>query len=59
LAGLAAAVVVGKLIELVWFAVPPEGLLAGLFGLVAVGGIACLYVGLLPMALAWRVKRRT
>jgi len=59
LAWLAAAALVGKLIELLWFAVPPQGMLAGLFGILAVAGIACLYAGLLPLALAWRMGRRT
>jgi len=39
--------------------VPPQGMLAGLFGILAVAGIACLYAGLLPLALAWRMGRRT
>lgn len=59
LAWLAGAVLAGKAIELLWFAVPPQGALAGLFGVAAMLGLGCLYAGLLPMALAWRVRRRT
>lgn len=55
---LAATVLVGKLIELLWFAIPPNGGTAGLFGILAVGGVGCLYAALLPRALEWRIGRR-
>jgi len=59
LAWLAIAVIAGKLAELLWFAAPPRGAAAALFGLIAGAGVCCLYAGLLPLALARRTKGRT
>lgn len=59
LAALAASVLTGRALELLWLAAPPRGLAAGLFGLLAIAGIGCLYAGLLPQALALRVRRRS
>jgi hypothetical protein len=59
LAVLCAAVLLSKAIEIVWLSVPPLGLASALFGFAAVGGVALSVAGLLPLALAVRVRRRT
>jgi hypothetical protein len=59
LAWIVRAVLAGKLIELLWFAVPPQGLAAELVGAGAIVGIGCLYGGLLPLAFKWRLRRRS
>jgi hypothetical protein len=59
LALLAGAVLGGKLIELMWFAIPPAGGLAALLGLLAMAGAVSLMAGLLPLALRRRVESRS
>jgi hypothetical protein len=59
LAALAGVALTGKMLELAWFAIPPGGSMALAFGAVAMAGFCCLAAGLLPLALEWRVRRRS
>jgi hypothetical protein len=59
LAVLCGAVLLSKAVEVVWLAVPPLGFAGALFGVAAVGGVGLLVAGLLPLALAARVRSRT
>jgi hypothetical protein len=59
LAVLCASVLLSKLVEIVWLAVPPLGSAAALFAVAAVGGFCLLGAGFLPLALAVRVRSRT